>query len=180
MTSPGHYKSYVHPSDFLQTKDDTLLSEADTIDREVAAATANLSLSSPRHSPYTSTTKQLSSNMSTVTNSTSNSKKKKNSNRKALEKLQTEVAVLQEQMDRLRATLITKDNNKTKRSYTTALISILFKHFLANSAILCIMFYILYKTKSPIAYSIIDYMTPIIQAMIRKLLHKLIFWKITV
>lgn len=153
--------------DFLQHHDG--LSEADTIDREVAAATANLALSSPRQSPYSVLPKKKHSHSSSTTSS-----KKKDSNR-ALEKLQTEVTALTEQIDRLR-----RQSVKDERWTSWRLVKILIKHLIANSAIFMIAFYILWKRKSPLAYSLINYIMPIIQEIIRNIIRKVVFWKITV
>jgi Fe2+ transport system protein B len=185
MTSPGQHTitgNWVQQqqNEYSKPHKDDILSEPDTIDREVAAATAHLSLSSPRQSPYTPrksiTTNEASSKKSSSSSTNNSSHHKKRSDR-ALEKLQTEVMALTEQVDRLR-TSIQEKGKRPSRSWQ--LVKILFKHLMANSAILCIVFYILYKQKSPIAYSIIDYIRPIIQAMMRKLIQNIVFWKVTV
>jgi hypothetical protein len=215
ITSPGHNamtgqwvlnqlqqqkqnnKTYVHPMDFLQQQPQQQdhLSEADTIDREVAAATANLTLSSPRQSPYSSLptplsthkkkSHQLSPQLSSTSTSTSslkrNSNKRKDSKKadRALEKLQTEVTALTEQIDRLRRSREDRDR-ELRRWSALGITKILIRHLLANSAILLIAFYILWKRKSPIAYSIIGYIMPILQELIRKIIRKVVFWKVTV
>lgn len=200
-------KTYVHPMDFLQEQQQQqqqqdLLSEADTIDREVAATTANLTLSSPRQSPYSSLPTPIStahkkklhqispqlSSTSTSTSShknTSNNEKTKDTSRKikkadrALERLQTEVTALTEQIDRLRRSREDRDR-QLRRWSTFGITKILIKHLLANSAIFLIAFYILWKRKSPIAHSIIGYIMPIIQELMRKIIQKVVFWKVTV
>lgn len=206
-------KSFVHPMDFLQQQQHDMISEADTCDREVAAATANLILSSPRQSPYTTTSlvKQhhsphLSSTSTTTTTTTSSSnhaaqtaqatssssataaqqqKSKKKSKRassvdtRALEKLQTEVTALTEQIDRMRRDSIV-NNQKSKNVQWMTVLKTVIKYLMANSAIFLIIFFILWKKKSPIAYKIINAIMPFIQLIIRKIIRRVVFWKITV
>ncbi|CEP15684.1 hypothetical protein [Parasitella parasitica] len=186
-------QSYVHPMDFLQKQD--MLSEADTLDREVAAATSNLALSSPKQSPYSISTaanrkksiskpQHSSPHLSSASTSASSNKKKqiklKKSDR-ALEKLQTEVTALTEQIDRLRRGIkLREDRDKSRKWSTLGIAKVLVKHLMANSAILLIIFYILWRRKSPVAYAIIGYIMPIIQDMIRKMIQRIVFWKVTV
>ncbi|KAI8639780.1 acyl CoA binding protein-domain-containing protein [Parasitella parasitica] len=185
---------YVHPMDFLQKQQD-ILSEADTLDREVAAATSNLILSSPRQSPYTISTatnrkksiskpQHSSPHLSSTSTSASSSKKKQIKSKKsdrALEKLQTEVTALTEQIDRLRRGIkLREDRDKSRKWSTFGVTKVLIKHLMANSAILLIIFYILWRRKSPVAYAIIEYIMPIIQDMIRKIIQRVVFWKVTV
>jgi hypothetical protein len=194
--SNNTHKTYVHPMDFLQQQQQQqdLLSEADTIDREVAAATANLVLSSPRQSPYYSlpipisthkkkSSRQLSPQLSSTSTSTSSNKKaakntisySKKAADRALEKLQTEVTALTEQIDRLRRSREDRDRALSRWS-ALGIMKILIKHLLANSAILVIAFYILWRRKSPIAYSMIG----VLQELVRKIIRKVVFWKVTV
>ncbi|CAO0791069.1 unnamed protein product [Mucor circinelloides] len=222
ITSPGHNsvtgqwvlsqlqqqnkQNYVHPMDFLQKQQQQqqqlqhqqdMLSEADTLDREVAAATSNLVLSSPRQSPYTVSTASnnrkkttskpqqhstLSPHLSSTSTSTSsNNKKKLKKSDRALEKLQTEVTALTEQIDRLRRGIkLREERDKNRKWSTLGITKVLLKHLMANSAILLITFYILWRRKSPIAYAIIGYIMPIIQDMIRKIIQRIVFWKVTV
>lgn len=186
--------NYVHPMDFLQPQHhhNDILSEADTLDREVAAATSNLVLSSPRQSPYSSTPnnkkKITHSNHSSSSASTSKSNKKlekinsRKADSRALEKLQTEVSALTEQIDRLRRGIkVREERDQQKRQWSSwRLTKMLIKHLMANSAILLIAFYILWRRKSPIAYSIINYIMPLLRDILQKLIRKVVFWKITV
>jgi hypothetical protein len=206
-------QNYVQPMDFLQKQQQQqqqqqqqhhhhhhhhqdILSEADTFDREVAAATSNLVLSSPRQSPYTvpssssrkkSISKQQHSSphLSATSTSTSSNKKKQTSKLKksdrALEKLQTEVTALTEQIDRLRRGIKLREERDINRKWSAlGITKVLVKHLMANSAILLIVFYILWRKKSPIAYAIIGRIMPIIQDMIRKIIQRIVFWKVTV
>ncbi|KAI7895521.1 uncharacterized protein EV154DRAFT_495172 [Mucor mucedo] len=157
--------AYAHPMDFLQHGDG--VSQADTLDREVAAATANLTLSSPRQSPYY--IKKKHSHTSSVSKK---SVSKKDSHR-ALERLQTEVTALTEQIDRMRR------QQKDETTFTKV-VKVLLKHLMADSAIFLIAFYILWKRKSPLAYSLINAIMPFLQDIIRSIIRKVVFWKITV
>lgn len=96
-----------------------------------------------------------------------------NRNTEAFEQLQTEVTALTEQIDRLRRTLKSKED-KDKSWSTLGLFKLLLKHVLANSVILCIVLYILWRRKSPIAYAIIGYITPIIRDILRKMFKKIV------
>lgn len=170
-------RPFVHPMDFLQDNNkNDILSEPDTIDREVAAATANLSLTSPRQSPYTPKSQKRKSSIKESASTSSSSRKNK-----AFEQLQTEVTALTEQIDRLRQSIKSKEEKDKKLRWSTlGLVKVLLKHVLANSAILLILFYILWRRKSPIAYAILGHVTPIIQELLRKILQKVVFWKVTV
>lgn len=152
--------AYAHPMDFLHGDN---VSQADTLDREVAAATANLTLSSPRQSPYYVKKKHSHS---------SSSVSKKDSHR-ALERLQTEVTALTEQIDRMRR------QQKDETTFTKV-VKVLLKHLMADSAIFLLVFYILWKRKSPLASALIHAIMPLLQDIIRHLVRKIVFWKITV
>ncbi|KAI9366586.1 hypothetical protein BD770DRAFT_7714 [Pilaira anomala] len=187
----------VHPMDFLQGQQqqqqeeeqqqqqvDTL-SETDSMDREVAATTANLALSSPRQSPYTQPKKSFSSSVGSSTTSSQQQrqkKKKRKDSTRALERLQTEVTALTEQMDRLRRnSLVEANNRKDRKGWALKnLCLLLIKHLMVNSAILFIAFYILYKRKSPVAYAVMNYITPWMQQIIRNIIRRIVFWKVTV
>ncbi|KAI8069795.1 acyl CoA binding protein-domain-containing protein [Gilbertella persicaria] len=190
VTSPGHS----HTGQWvLEQKNrlDDITSEADTIDREVAAVTANLQLSSPRESPYHTLPTPSSHNKKKLAlpqssnptprkksfNSSSSSTSSPKKTDRALEKLQTEVTALTEQIDRLRQSIQLREEDKWS---VWRIIKILLKHLMANSAIFLIVFYALWKSKSPIAYKLIDYLQPLIQALVRNILRKVVFWKITV
>ncbi|KAI9484230.1 MAG: hypothetical protein EXX96DRAFT_476981 [Benjaminiella poitrasii] len=163
-----------------------LLSEPDTIDREVAATTANLALRSPTHSPYSkkkhhSKQKRNHSNTTTSTTSTTSMANKKTSDR-ALEKLQTEVTALTEQIDRLRSSIKLREERDRRKLNWSAwkIIKLLLKHLIANSVIFLIVFYVLWRKKSPLAYGILSYIMPIVQEIMRKVLRKVIFWKVAI
>ncbi|KAI7902460.1 uncharacterized protein BX663DRAFT_420670, partial [Cokeromyces recurvatus] len=154
-----------------------LLSEPDTIDREVAATTANLALKSPTYSPYSAKKplKQNRHHSNTTTSSMSTTLNNKKTSDRALEKLQTEVTAITEQIDRLRHSIkLREERDRQKSNWSIWRITkLILKHLLANSIIFSLVFYFLWRKRSPIAYTMIGYLMPIIQKMIRKIL----FWK---
>jgi hypothetical protein len=195
LTSPGHNSvtsqwvqkqqqqlkkkngGYVHPMDFLQQGHD-LVSEADTIDREVAAVTSTLALSSPRQSPYSKGTPSIHQQLQKPQEEHPVMDKKAD---RALEKLQTEVSALAEQIDRVRKNMKKREERDRQNKWSAVqLTKTLLKHVLANSAILLIIFYVLYKRKSPIAYAMMGYIMPLVQELMRNIIKRVVFWKVTV
>ncbi|KAI9274191.1 hypothetical protein BY458DRAFT_507437 [Sporodiniella umbellata] len=93
--------------------------------------------------------------------------------KESLERLQTEITVLTEQMDQLR--------RRPKAPWTLQrLFWSLLKHVLADSLLLTIAFLILLKKKSPIAYAILDHLLPWLKAAGYRILRSVVFWKLTV
>lgn len=138
-------------------KQQDVVSEGDTLDREVAAATTHL------HQHH------ASSSSSTSANSSKGEKKKE----RAFERLQTEITALTEQIDRLR--------QQQKGGWTMGKVMLmLLKHALADSALLFIIFLVLWKRKSPLAYAIIARAVPFFQALARQLVRTIVFWKASV
>ncbi|CEI87409.1 hypothetical protein RMCBS344292_01823 [Rhizopus microsporus] len=194
ITSPGRaisssHENYTYPADYLKQQSD-IVSEADTLDREVAAATSRLSITAPQHSPYA--TQQPyhhhhhyhrstgSASISSNGSSHRSSKKtmKKEENNRALEKLQTEVTALTEQIDRLRQQ---HRQHQQKTGWTMQrIVMTLLKHALADFTILFILFLVLWKKKSPIAYAILDRIMPLVHAIVTKVVRRVVFWKVTV
>lgn len=141
-------------------KQQDIVSEGDTLDREVAAATTHL---------YQ---QHASSSSSTSANSSKGEKKKKKEER-AFERLQTEITALTEQIDRLR--------QQQKGGWTIKKVMLmLLKHALADSALLFIIFLVLWKRKSPLAYAIIARIVPFFQTLARQLVRTIVFWKASV
>ncbi|ORE06646.1 hypothetical protein BCV72DRAFT_207056, partial [Rhizopus microsporus var. microsporus] len=169
--------------DYLKQQSD-IVSEADTLDREVAAATARLSITAPQHSPYAiqqphhrSTGSASISSSGSSQRSSKKTMKKDESNR-ALEKLQTEVTALTEQIDRLRQQ---HRQHQQKAGWTMQRIVVtLLKHALADFTILFMLFLVLWKKKSPIAYAILDRIMPFVHAIVTKVVRRVVFWKVTV
>ncbi|KAI8335726.1 acyl CoA binding protein-domain-containing protein [Chlamydoabsidia padenii] len=151
-----NYAQQQQPVDRFRYNDG--ISEADTIDREVAATTSGLGLVPPHQHPYQSTN-QPSEN--------------------ALESLQTEVAALTEQLDHFRKTLAEKKLEKQRWS-GIRLIKTLVKHASINLLIIVLVFLVLLKRKSPIAYALLGYIGPRIQDILRYIMQKTFFWKLTV
>lgn len=192
ITSPGRaisssHENYTYPADYLKQQSD-IVSEADTLDREVAAATARLSITAPQHSPYATQQPHHhhhhrsigSASISSSGSSHRSSKKtmKKEENNRALEKLQTEVTALTEQIDRLRQQ---HRQHQQKTGWTMQrIVMTLLKHALADFTILFILFLVLWKKKSPIAYAILDRIMPLVHAIVTKVVRRVVFWKVTV
>ncbi|KAI8346385.1 acyl CoA binding protein-domain-containing protein [Choanephora cucurbitarum] len=141
-----------------------LISEADTLDREnrtVSASTAH-------------TTRSASLSSSSSLNSS-----KQTSNR-AIERLQTELTALTEQMDQLRQNIKTREERDRQFRWSPWYIfKLLLKHLLVNSAILMIAFYVLWKRNSPLADKIIAYLKPWIRNIVHNILRNIVFWKVT-
>lgn len=92
--------------------------------------------------------------------------------KESLERLQTEITALTEQMDRLRC----QKNLWTLRKCLWGLI----KHALADSLLLLLVFLIMWKRKSPLAYAIMDRLVPLSRTMGYRILRSVVFWKVTV
>ncbi|KAI9498562.1 acyl CoA binding protein-domain-containing protein [Zychaea mexicana] len=201
---------YARPIDFLaHGANSSVTSDTDTMDREVAAATASLALSSPNYHPYTpatngsSTRKQSvdKTNNSTVTpsaaaaaakssSSTTAASNDGSSNKKqrvgdvserALESLQTEVTALSEQIDRLTRGMVERDERQRQMRWSwMRLIKSIAKHTLINSLVLLLVFMVLWRRKSPVALAIVGYVGPQAQEIMRYLVRRIVFWKVTV
>ncbi|KAI9257193.1 acyl CoA binding protein-domain-containing protein [Phascolomyces articulosus] len=201
---------YARPMDFLaHGANSSVASDTDTVDREVAAATASLALQSPSYHPYApinTTTLRKSSvdktNNNTVTpsaavkrSSSSNSNKNNNSNsnkeekssrglpvsERALESLQTEVTALSEQIDRLTRGMVARDERQRQMRWSWfRLIKSIMKHTLINSLVLLLVFMVLWRRKSPVALAIVSYVGPQAQEIMRHLVRRIVFWKVTV
>ncbi|KAI7875103.1 hypothetical protein K492DRAFT_240463 [Lichtheimia hyalospora FSU 10163] len=152
-----HRSKYVRPNDFLATH--SVISDTDTIDREVAAATASLGINSPSYHPY-----------------------KPAPSERALEGLQTDITALSEQLDMMRKSLA--DREKRDRDLVRwswlRLVKAVIKHTMINSLVLLLIFLVLLKRKSPIALAIAHYMAPRIQEATKYMMHRVVFWKVTV
>jgi hypothetical protein len=97
----------------------------------------------------------------------------------ALESLQTEVAALTEQLDHFRKTLAENKMEKQRWSWQW-LIKTLVKHVSINLLILTLVFVVLLRRKSPIAYAIIAHVGPRLQDILHYIVQKVFFWKLTV
>jgi hypothetical protein len=187
------------------------ISDADTIDREVAATTSGLGLVSPDQHPYHSFSASIPSNLSqqyrtndsahsnqtnshrrSMTAATTNSGRGTStaegrmasqvapfSSDNALESLQTEVAALTEQLDHFRKTLAENKMERQRWSWWW-LVKTLVKHASINLLILTLVFLVLLKRKSPIAYAIVAHVGPRLQDILHYIMQKVFFWKLTV
>ncbi|CAO3599170.1 unnamed protein product [Absidia cylindrospora] len=135
------------------------MSDLDTIDREVAAATSGLGLMAPEQHPYHERVESVSE--------------------RALESLQTDVAALTEQLGHLRTSLAQKRHDKLRWTWLW-LGKTVVKHASINLVILFLVFLVLLKRKSPIAYAIMGYVGSRLQDILLYLAQKMYFWKVTV
>ncbi|KAF7721743.1 hypothetical protein EC973_004181 [Apophysomyces ossiformis] len=163
-SSQRYTKHGVKPMDFLNDQTN-IASDTDTIDREVAAATSTLALKSPSYHPYMpAEERQL--------------KRRSSASERALESLQTEVTALSEQIDLMRKSMTEKEDRRRQLKWTWLwLIKSVAKHALVNSIIFLLIFVVLWKRKSPIAYAIIAYTGPYLQDILRYAIRRLVFWK---
>ncbi|KAI9310307.1 acyl CoA binding protein-domain-containing protein [Dichotomocladium elegans] len=148
---------YVRPNDFLN--DAAGMSDTETADREVAATTASLCITSPTSYPPTYPHSE-----------------------RALESLQTEVTALAEQLDMVRKSMAERDKRDRRlRSWSAwGLIKTVAKHTFINSLVLLLVFLILWRRRSPLALIAVDYMGPKTKDLMRYLLQHVVFWKVTV
>ncbi|OBZ82519.1 Acyl-CoA-binding domain-containing protein 5A [Choanephora cucurbitarum] len=184
-----------------------LISEADTLDREVAKVTQSLTQSSPTQSPYIpvhydarkssqpsfsqkpSSTRKKNRTVSASTahttrsaslSSSSSLNSSKQTSNRAIERLQTELTALTEQMDQLRQNIKTREERDRQFRWSPWYIfKLLLKHLLVNSAIFMIAFYVLWKRNSPLADKVIAYLRPWIRNIVRNILRNIVFWKVT-
>jgi hypothetical protein len=98
-----------------------------------------------------------------------------------LETLQTQVAALTEQMDRVRLEVSHPAN---KRGFLGRLLLVLVKHVLANTLMATLLFVVLLYRRSPVALALADYLTlrsrTLLRSLIRSTVKKVMFWKLTV
>lgn len=137
--------------------------EEDEFDNEVATATSSLYLSTPTQHPYVGYRRQ----------------KKRKPSDVAIQTLQTEVAALCEEIDSLRR----RDMLKTKSLYRWRwlwLFRSVAKHAFFNFVILMILFLVLWRRKSPIAYAVISYAGPRLRDLMQYMFNHVVFWKVTV
>ncbi|SAM03808.1 hypothetical protein [Absidia glauca] len=90
-----------------------------------------------------------------------------------VEILQTKIAALSEQMDRLRHELHPRPSSFSWRWFLKTML----KHVLANSVLAGFWFCILWHRQSPIALALVDYCMPLLK---RWILKRVMFWKLTV
>ncbi|KAI8379167.1 uncharacterized protein BYT42DRAFT_316119 [Radiomyces spectabilis] len=185
------YKRYIQPMDFLTNHpmQDTF-SDTDTIDREVAATTSGLAIASPRQHPYHNAWQRGRKSVTdgTQTETTAppvagpiQAPERLSSSEQALENLQTEVAALCEQLDMMRRSMTERDAQKRQYRWTWLwLIKTIAKHAFANVIILLLVFLALWRQKSPIAYAIIGYVGPRLKEIMRYMVRRVVFWKVTV
>lgn len=137
--------------------------EDEEFDNEVATATSSLYLSTPTQHPYSNIRK----------------KKKRKPSDVAIQTLQTEVAALCEEIDSLRRRDILKAKSLHRWRWLWLFRSIA-KHAFFNFLILMLLFIVLWRRKSPIAYAVISYAGPRLRDLIQYMFNHIVFWKVTV
>lgn len=187
--SYSRHKLTVRPlSDYNPTSIDSVLSDTDTVDREVARTTAAMSIGSPNHFPYDNASDKTIATHDTHTKSYQpshashrDSPRRRRSRHSAMENLQTEVVALAEQLEMLRQGLSKKEKHKQDMRWSLRrLLKSVAKHALINFVILLLLFLVLWRRQSPIAYAIMGYVGPRLQEVMRLLLRRMVFWKVTV
>ncbi|ORX62586.1 hypothetical protein DM01DRAFT_1001331 [Hesseltinella vesiculosa] len=172
-------------------------SDADTIDREVAATTSGLGLPAPDQHPYygivdRSASYQNSSlhpqatldHVPEATHPTGHKSQRRKSvvtphshqsiTEQAFEALQTQVAALTEQLDHMKQRLAEKEQIKRQMRWSWLwMAKTVGKHALINLVILVLLFLVLLKRRSPIAYALLGYATPRIKSLLTSLQHRL-------
>lgn len=124
---------------------------------EVATATSSLYISTPY---YKKRTRSSSS-----------------SNKATLKTLQSEVAALCEEINHLR---VKERHPLLLRWRLIWLFKSVAKHVFLNILILFLLFLVLWRRKSPIAYTIIAYTGPRTRDLLRYISQRVVFWKVTV
>lgn len=190
-------------------------SDADTIDREVAAITAKIEPSIP-HRSYSAPSRTKSktilmpkditdddgesadepsrkqpsstdrsklrneqSHRSTRRKSVDNNTRLSPVAERALENLQTDVTALTEQIDILRRGMIEKEMKRKAEKWTWGwLFKTTAKHAVVNLIILTVIFLLLLKRRSPIAYAILAYLGPWWKDIWHNLIRRLTFAKL--
>jgi hypothetical protein len=140
----------------------------DLLDQEVATTTSSLYLSTPSQHPYSSSRKS------------SKRRRPSSSSNRAIQSLQTEVAGLCEEIDHLRRTNLKQKSSSLLRWRWLWLFKSVAKHAFFNFLILLLVFFVLWRRKSPIAYAVINYAGPRTRDLIRYIFNRIVFWKITV
>lgn len=99
-----------------------------------------------------------------------------------LEKLQTDVAALSEQIDRLRRAMTEKEARRGGRCrrWLWLLLKALLKQILVNSFLFTLVFVILWYRRSPYADAMLAYLKPRIQRAMRQVLGRVVLWRVTV
>jgi hypothetical protein len=170
--SPQHY--LYPPISTIEPEDDN-----DDLDNEVATATSSLYLSTPSQHPYGNP--KNDTYVARKTNSASKKRRTSTSTR-ALKTLQIEVAALCEEIDHIRRR---KSIHKRRKSSLLHwkwlwLFKSVAKHAFFNFLILLLLFFVLWRRKSPIAYAVISHVGPRLRDLFQYLFSNVVFWKVTV
>lgn len=102
---------------------------------------------------------------------------KKSNRNQAIQTLQIEVAALCEEIDQLRRNNVTNYMSKWRWLWLFKSIA---KHAFFNFLILMMLFIVLWRRKSPIAYAVISYAGPRLRDFMSYIFKRLMFWSVTV
>jgi hypothetical protein len=149
-SSSSHYHNSLRKNNSSHHGNDD---DDDDFDKEVATATSSLSLSSPNDHPY-----QVNV---------------------ALQSLHEEVNSLYNELTHL---------NDGKPSILKRVLGFkwmwlfksIAKHVFFNFIVMLLLFFVLWRRKSPIAYAVLSYSGPKLQALMRFLFNRVVYWKVTV
>jgi hypothetical protein len=140
------------------------------LDHEVATATSSLYLSTPNQHPYHQPSIEPIRKL----------KRKRRSSNLVLQTLQTEVAALCEEIDHLRTRDMKKSNQSLLRWSSLWLLKSIAKQAFFNFLILMLLFLVLWRRKSPIAYAVISFAGPQLGDFMHYIFSHVVFWKVTV
>lgn len=162
-----HYL-YPPPTSAIPQQDEDDDEDDDLLDHEVATATSSLYLSTPSQHPYS------------YSSSTRKLKKRRpsSSSNRAIQTLQTEVAALCQEIDHLRKTKQQPSSLLRWRSSSSWLwlfTKSIAKHAFFNFLILLLVFFVLWRRKSPIAIAVMNYASPRTRDLIRYLLSRTLY-----
>lgn len=156
------------------------------LDNEVATATSSLYLSTPSQHPY-----GYPKNDSTILRKSNNSsiasgggrRRRTTASSKALQTLQVEVAALCEEIDHIRRRESIQKHKKSSFLLNWRwlwLFKSVAKHAFFNFLILLLLFLVLWRRRSPIAYAVLSYAGPRLRDLLQYLFSHIVFWKVTV
>lgn len=144
--------------------------EIEELDQEVAIATSSLYLSMPNQHPYDQPSNEPIRKL----------RRKRRSSNLAFQTLQTEVAALCEEIGHLRSRDVNKRNRSLLRWSSLWLLKSVAKQAFFNFVILMLLFFVLWRRRSPIAYAVISFAGPRLKDSMHYIFRHVVFRKVTV
>ncbi|KAI8376447.1 uncharacterized protein BYT42DRAFT_574639 [Radiomyces spectabilis] len=93
----------------------------------------------------------------------------------AVQMLQDDVALLAQEIDALRQTIKQRERRRRQLRWTwVRFLKSLVQHAVINSFLAFVIFWCLWRQRSPIAYTIIGYMRPKVKQMLRVIVHSML------